>query len=235
MRSALRIPVVFVACTIFIAIAACAPSPAAEPTGQPETLISTLSAMTSSLMPGSFSESVIPTPKPTLTRTLEPTKIPDLSPTELDPASSIVLPGWVPQGARARLGRGKINQIAVSPDGKTIAVAGETGLFLLTADTFQKIWSVPTRMGIDSISFNSDGKTLATISLNKTEVDFYLYQYELENVNIWDSTTGRLLKSIPFREKANAYAFSADGTTLAVGTSSKFGIFQLDALKEPSK
>ena len=41
----------------------------------------------------------------------------------------------LPQGAIARLGKGKINEIKYSPDGNTIAVASSIGVWLYNAHT----------------------------------------------------------------------------------------------------
>ena len=43
----------------------------------------------------------------------------------------------LPEGARARLGKGEINELAYSPDGKYLAVASSIGIWLYDADTYQ--------------------------------------------------------------------------------------------------
>ena len=45
----------------------------------------------------------------------------------------------LPEGAKARLGKGEINEIAYSPDGTRLAVAGGIGIWIYDANTYQEV------------------------------------------------------------------------------------------------
>ena len=69
----------------------------------------------------------------------------------------------LPEGAKARLGKGTINDIAYSPDGTRLAVAGSIGIWLYDTATFQEgalLTGGATK--ITSIAFSPDGSTLAS-------------------------------------------------------------------------
>ncbi len=68
----------------------------------------------------------------------------------------------LPEGAIARLGKGEINAIQFSPDGKQIAVATEIGVWLYPiVDNKEKLLISIPHQPIRSLAFSSDGKTLA--------------------------------------------------------------------------
>ena len=49
-------------------------------------------------------------------------------------------PQWhLPAGAKARLGKGSIHEIAYSPDGTRLAVASSIGIWLYDAQTYQEL------------------------------------------------------------------------------------------------
>ncbi len=55
----------------------------------------------------------------------------------------------LPEGAKARLGKGSINEIAFSPDGTILAVASSPGIWLYDADTGEEL---DLLMGIREVS-----------------------------------------------------------------------------------
>ena len=188
---------------VLLTSTACAPLTPAE-TALPSMAVATFTPLATARPTGTSTLST--------SATLEPT----LESTSTGVASDIVLPGWVPEGARARIGRGVISQIALSPDGKTIAVAGATGLSLLTADTFEEVWSVPTSKEMTNISFSPDGKTLTSLSFR---IVWGLGSYILDEAYIWDASSGQNLRSIPVQgsdEEELIFALSQDGQTLAI-------------------
>jgi WD40 repeat protein len=208
------------ACIVLIAAAACAPSPAAWPTTEPTSYLQTmeaiLSATAEALHPG-------PAHTPTWdtlsrwTPTIPPADTPDESPTAFGAGTSLVLPGWVPQGARARLGRGEINQVAISPDGNAFAVAGTLGLSFYAMDTFEEIWSVPTAKNIGLIAFSPDGKTIST-AVTHNDWSTNGCPQILDAIATWDGSGGRLLNTLSVEEQdVGSMAFSPDGKRLAVG------------------
>jgi WD40 repeat protein len=210
--------------TAIITIAACVPSPAGQlglRSPSPEATV------TASIPPHSFTPTG--TKYPTRTKPYTPTITPTITP--LDDAS-IVLPGWVPEGARARLGKGFINQIALSPDGKTVAVAGTTGLFLYRTEDFSVLWSVPTAKAISEVVFSADGSTLAAA----VHCIFYPHRTieggagpmcsDQVDILIFHTADGSLLNRIvPYPgdhtfggSQLVEIALSSDGTTLYLAT-----------------
>ena len=65
----------------------------------------------------------------------------------------------LPEGAKARLGKGRINEITYSPDGSLLAVAGSIGIWLYDAETSEEL-SLLAGRAVVSISFSPDGTTL---------------------------------------------------------------------------
>ena len=112
----------------------------------------------------------------------------------------------LPEGARARLGKGHIGEIAYSPDGNRLAVASSIGIWIYDAHSFVELDLFTGHTdSITSIAFSPDGSTLASSSYDET-------------VRLWDATTGRL-KSVLTGHVDFIYsiAFSPDGSTLAGG------------------
>jgi len=74
----------------------------------------------------------------------------------------------LPDGAVARFGKGFINELAFSPDGKTLAVAGSIGIHLYDpADGAQKAF-IESDERLTSVAWSPDGRTLATRSEDGT-------------------------------------------------------------------
>ena len=111
----------------------------------------------------------------------------------------------LPEGAKVRLGKGKINEIAYSPDGALLAVASSIGIWLYDVDTFEEVALLTghTR-SVSSVSFSPDGQTLATGSSDDT-------------VRLWDVATGTLKNMFEHKRSVESISFSPDGQTLATG------------------
>ncbi|MDE0087466.1 MAG: WD40 repeat domain-containing protein [Candidatus Poribacteria bacterium] len=114
----------------------------------------------------------------------------------------------LPEGAKARLGKGEITNVAYSPDGNSIAVATHIGIWLYDAQNYQELSLLTghTR-SIFSLAFSPDGQTLASGSRDKT-------------IRLWDVRTGEHKKT--FRGHTwfvLSIDFSPDGQTLANGSS----------------
>ncbi len=118
----------------------------------------------------------------------------------------------LPEGAKARLGKGTIEDIQFSPDSKTLAVAGSIGIWLYDAQSGEEM-SLLTgvhRAGVTSISFHPLGGTLASSSYDG-------------NILLWDVGTGEHIRTFLTGNTGPVYniAFSPDGSTLASGGADK--------------
>ena len=79
-------------------------------------------------------------------------------------------PQWhLPDGAKARLGKGWISEIEYSPDGTRLAVAGGIGIWLYDTTTRQEVTLLTghTR-SVNSVAFSPDGSTIASASFDRT-------------------------------------------------------------------
>jgi WD40 repeat protein len=140
-----------------------------------------------------------------ITFTPQLTPSPSQTPTGINPNL-----GPVPQGALARLGKGRANAVAFSPDGQDLSVASNYGVFVYHADTLAPIWSAPMDGWTETLRYSPDGTRLAS-GIGR------------DQVHIWNSLTGEELASwmIPpgnsqwESQTLCGIAFSPDGTLLA--------------------
>ena len=132
----------------------------------------------------------------------------------------------LPNGAKARLGKGRISTIRFSPDGSQIAVAGPVGIWLYDARTGKELALLPGHkegvstsvfpgiggvFSINVLAFSPDSKLLASASEDGTirllDLTTYLERHTLlENKEAFVNR----LQGIPI----TALVFSADGKTL---------------------
>ena len=72
----------------------------------------------------------------------------------------------LPDGAKARIGKGTINHISFSPDGTRLAVATSIGVWIYDAQTGKEISLIKVNfrspLTVNRVAFSPDGKTLAT-------------------------------------------------------------------------
>ena len=112
----------------------------------------------------------------------------------------------LPEGATARLGKGSISDIAYSPDGKRLAVAGSIGIWIYDARTGAEIDLLTGHtFWVGSVAFSSDGSTLYSESGDGT-------------VRLWDAVTGAHKRTLKVgTSSGDCVALSPDDRTLAVG------------------
>ena len=114
-------------------------------------------------------------------------------------------PQWhLPEDAKARLGKGKINKVKFSPDGTLLAGISSIGVWLYDARTGEPRALLAGHTDtIYNVSFSSDGKTLASAS-------------EDGSIRVWDVATGEKKQILTgHKTRARNIAFSQDGKTLA--------------------
>lgn len=193
--------------------------------------------------------------------TLSSTLIPAIltpSPTVTAPAPSISNPFSISILEKTRLCPGHIQRtcpqevaisdLAFAPDGKTLAVAGASGVGLYQLDTLEDIWLVPTGEAVNSIAFSPAGDLLASGSDDKAvillstengkplrkldgfttwvgSVAFsttgrYLSAGSFQTIMVWDTTTW---KQLPALKGHSSYiwnlAFSSAGDSLLASAS----------------
>ena len=121
----------------------------------------------------------------------------------------------LPDGAIARLGKGKIGQsdrsVAFSPDGQRLAVASHIGVWLYDVATSRELALFKTEGKAQSVAFSHDGTILAS---------------NTGSVKLWNlSTKEHIATLLPLRVvygHSHVVAFSPDGATLASGGGHSF-------------
>ena len=112
----------------------------------------------------------------------------------------------LPEGAVRRLGRGVFSEVAYSPDGRWLAVAGSIGIWIHDAHTLNPVKLLTGHTGsVESVSFSPDGNTIATGGND-------------DPVRLWDVNTERHIKTLTGHTgSVESVSFSPDGNTIATG------------------
>ncbi len=127
---------------------------------------------------------------------------------DINTAQLNTLQWHLPDGAKARIGKGTVNDLAYSPDSTILAVASSTGTWLYDTNSGNELALLTkNREGTDAIGFSPDGKTLATACGNKL-------------VRVWNVETRELIHTFfglrrSIRSDQLGVHFSPDGNTLA--------------------
>ena len=111
----------------------------------------------------------------------------------------------LPEGAKVRLGKGAIHEIAYSPDSSRLAVASSIGVLIHDARTGEELRRLKGhRAEVYSVAFSPDSSTLASGAGDDT-------------VRLWDAVTGKHKRTLK-GHSVYSVAFSPDGSTLASGS-----------------
>ena len=127
------------------------------------------------------------------------------------PASAQHYTQWsLPEGAKARLGKGSITgDIVYSLDGTRLMVASSIGIWLYDAQTYQEVALLTGHTAfVRSVAFSPDGETLASCA-----------SWPDNTVRLWDAVTGQHKGTLTGHTLwVNSVAFSPDGKMLASGS-----------------
>ena len=111
----------------------------------------------------------------------------------------------LPEGAKARLGKGHITgNITYSPDGTRLAMASSIGIWIYDAHTGEELALLTGHTeAVSGVSFSPNGSTLASGSWDYT-------------VRLWDANTGAHLHTLNGHTRdVSSVSFSPDSSTLA--------------------
>ncbi len=126
---------------------------------------------------------------------------------QITSAQDITLLG-LPEGAKARLGKGTIEDIAISPTGKQLAVASKIGVWLYDTQTGDVIMLFTGhKTAVRSVAYSPDGITIASGGGLGND----------KSIRLWDTLTGEHVVLSRNSEDVRALAFSPDGLTLVSG------------------
>ncbi|MEU4688168.1 AAA family ATPase [Actinoplanes sp. NPDC023714] len=139
------------------------------------------------------------------------------------PAVQSVLRSWRVPGLTEiggqHLGRYQALDLAVSPDGRQLAVTGTNRVVdVRSAGGERTIWQSPVQLGqVDRIAFSPDARTLAVTGVRG-------------DVQLWDGRSRTVTATLEgHTEPPAGLAFSPDGQLLATaGTDSQVGVWPLD-------
>ena len=118
----------------------------------------------------------------------------------------------LPEGAIARLGRGRNNDVAFSPDRQYFAVGTSIGLWLYELPTLSPIALWDTARGTSAVAFSSDSRRVVTYTF-------------VENLKVWDVQSGTCVTQIeiPNKQQCPRPVFSQDGQYITVASYERNG------------
>ena len=121
----------------------------------------------------------------------------------------------LPDGAKARLGKGSIKQITYSPNGMHLAAARSAGIWIYDVTISQAVALLTENTGpVSSVAFSPDGSTIVS-------------GYDSGGILVWDVKTGKRKQTLlTEQEWVSSIAFSPDGKIIASGGACVEGMCQ---------
>ena len=112
----------------------------------------------------------------------------------------------LPGGAKARLGKGSIKQIAYSPNGIHLAAAGSAGIWIYDVTIHREMALLTENTGpLSGVAFSPDGSTIVS-------------GYASADILVWDVKTGKRKQTLSTEQEwISSVAFSPDGKIIASG------------------
>ena len=123
---------------------------------------------------------------------------------------------YLPAGAKARLGRGKLNDIKLSPDSTRVVASTAIGVWIYDAQTGEVVSLFTEKQAVEkdgffsktppeALTFSHDASIVATAHGN--------------SIYVWDTFTGNAFAMLDEHpDSINAIALSPDGTKLATAS-----------------
>ena len=123
----------------------------------------------------------------------------------------------LPEGAKLRLGKGTLGEVAYFPDCTRFAVASSIGIWIydsITGNELHQLTDVTNQVhGINNISFAPDGKTIATGGLNGT-------------ILLWDAEGHHLISFTDDEITHYDPVFSPNGKIIATTCAGKYSFYR---------
>ncbi|MFQ5923826.1 MAG: WD40 repeat domain-containing protein, partial [Anaerolineales bacterium] len=140
----------------------------------------------------------------------------------LEDVASILPPVLLPISAQnadrlaqvAQLGRGEINDLAWSPDGKSLAMASTLGIYLYDATTQEALWFKETDDWQTTIAFARDGSQIVSGGRDG-------------KASIWDAASGDLLLQFSAHDQAVTRVLLSPDSRLAITLGAEEGVVEL--------
>lgn len=122
----------------------------------------------------------------------------------------------LPNGAKSRLGRGKINQVKFFPDGKRLAVVSSIGVWIYDSETGEALELITEgNSPVTTMTISTDGKLFATSCENKS-------------IQVWDTITYQLKGTcVGQKDDVDYLTFDITGKTLT-SVNGKILIWNID-------
>ena len=121
----------------------------------------------------------------------------------------------LPEGAKLRIGKGTLGEIAYFPDSTRFAVESSIGIWVYDSITGKELYQLTDHTnGVDIIQFSANGNTFATESTDGS-------------ILLWDTNTGNRIHTLS-DDDFGLYdpIFSPNGKILAVQCAEKFTYFR---------
>lgn len=181
-----------------------------QPTATPQSIVLTDDPVSTevavqpapTLIPGlTQTETTSPATSPPLTST-STLALPVLAGTPVPLPQEPITPDNVDQIQQlAMWGKGRIEQLAYSPDGKILAVGTTAGVWLYNAETLVQLRFINTGNFVGSLAFTSDNQKLVT-------------DVGASTLATWDVATSELLNSVRMREGYQGSVVASPGPSV---------------------